>query len=173
MKWLAAHVAASASLQSARQSQRRKIYKQRRLHNEDAFLLSMLNTSAKSGLYYAYPELSVRTSTAGDHTMFPFLLIMGSVIILLGIFNKQMLRILGFKPTSEVFTTPNLKHSSRIIEQIGQWLVITLGASFLVLGLGGALPNDISRKISFLLLGLSGLMLLAILGITIVNWKAK
>ena len=84
-----------------------------------------------------------------------------------------MLRILGFKPTSEILTTPSLKHSSRIIEQIGQWLVITLGASFLVLGLGGALPNDISRKISFLLLGLSGLMLLAILGITIVNWKAK
>ena len=105
--------------------------------------------------------------------MFPFWLIFGIVTILVGIFNKQMLRILGYKPMSEVLATPNLKHSSRIIEQIGQWLVITLGASFLVLGLGGALPNDISRKISFLLLGLSGLMLLAILGITIANWKAR
>ena len=60
-----------------------------------------------------------------------------------------------------------------MIEQIGQWLVITLGVSFLVLGLGGALPNDMSNKISFSLLGLSGLMLLAIIGITIANWKAK
>jgi len=74
---------------------------------------------------------------------------------------------------SEVLTTPNLKHSSKVIEQIGRWLVITLGASFLVLGLGGGLPNDISRKISFSLLGLSGLMLLAIIGITVANWKAK
>jgi hypothetical protein len=74
---------------------------------------------------------------------------------------------------SEVLTISNLKHSSRIVEQIGRWLVITLGLSFLVLGLGESLPNDISRKISFLLLGLSGLMLLAILGITVANWKAR
>ena len=74
---------------------------------------------------------------------------------------------------SEVVVTPNLKHSSKTIEQIGRWLVITLGVSFLVLGLGGALPNNISYRISFSLLGLSGLMLLAIIGITIANWKAR
>jgi hypothetical protein len=105
--------------------------------------------------------------------MFPFWLVMGSVIILSGIFNRQLLRLLGFKPMSEAFTIPNLKHSSRIIEQIGRWLMITLGASFLVQGLGKALPNDISYKISFLLLGLSVLMLLAVLVITVANWKAK
>lgn len=105
--------------------------------------------------------------------MFPFWLIMGSVIILLGIFNRQLLQLLGLKPMSEVFTTPNLKHSSRIVEQIGRWLMITLGLSFLVLGLGGALSNDISNTISFLLLGLSGLMLLAIIVITVANWKAR
>jgi hypothetical protein len=105
--------------------------------------------------------------------MFPFWLIFGIVTILLGIFNRQILRLLGLKPTSEVFTTPNLKHSSRIIEKIGRWLVITLGVSFLVQGLGGALPHDISYKISFSLLGLSGLMILAIIGITIANWKAR
>jgi len=60
-----------------------------------------------------------------------------------------------------------------MIEQIGRWLVITLGISFLVEGLGGTLPNDISYKVSFPLLGLSGLMLLAMIGITIANWKAK
>ena len=74
---------------------------------------------------------------------------------------------------SEVFTTPNLKHSSKISEKIGRWLVITLGANFLVQGLGKALPNDISHKISFSLLGLSGLMLLAMIGITVANWKAR
>jgi len=105
--------------------------------------------------------------------MFPFWLILGIVTILMGIFNRQILRLLGFKPVSEVFTTPNLKHSLKIIEQISRWLVIILGAGFLVQGLGGKLPNDIGYKISFLLLGLSALMLLAIIGITIANWKAK
>jgi hypothetical protein len=105
--------------------------------------------------------------------MFPVWLILGTVTILAGIFNRQMLRLLGLKPMSEVITSPNLKYSSRIIEQIGRWLLISLGVSFLVLGLDGALPNNISHTISFLLLGLSGLMLLAIVGITIANWKAK
>ena len=113
------------------------------------------------------------TSTTGNHPMFPFWLIIGIVTILLGIFNRQILRLLGLKPTSEVFTTPNLKHSSRIIEKIGRWLVITLGVSFLVQGLGRVLPNDMTYKISFSLSGLSGLMLLAIIGITIANWKAR
>jgi hypothetical protein len=90
-----------------------------------------------------------------------------------GNIQQSNIAILGFKPMSEVIATPNLKRSSRMIEQIGRWLVITLGVSFLVLGLGEALPNDISNKISFSLLGLSGLMLLAIIGITIANWKAK
>jgi hypothetical protein len=113
------------------------------------------------------------TSTTGNHPMFPFWLIFGIVTILMGIFNRQMLRFLGFKPMSEVLTSPNLKHSSRIIEKIGRWLVITLGVSFLVQGLGRVLSSDISYKISFSLLGLSGLMLLAIIGITIANCKAQ
>jgi hypothetical protein len=125
------------------------------------------------------PRVTVRwwgglgTSTIGGHIMFPFWLIMGSAIILLGIFNRQVLKLLGLKPMSEVFTIPNLKHSSKISEKIGRWVVITLGLSFLVLGLGGALPNDISHKISFSLLGLSGLMLLAMIGIAVANWKAR
>ena len=105
--------------------------------------------------------------------MFPFWLILGMVTISAGVFDRQLLRLLGFKHMSEVITTPNLKYSSRTIEQIGRWLVIILGVSFLVLGLDGVLPNNISHKISFSLLGLSGLMLLAIIGITIANWKAK
>lgn len=105
--------------------------------------------------------------------MFPFWLIVGSLIILMGIFNKQMLRLLGMKPLSEVFTTPNIKRSSRTIERIGQWLVITLGLCFLVQGLGTALPHDVGYKISSVLLGLSALFLFAMFSIAIVNWKAK
>lgn len=105
--------------------------------------------------------------------MFPIWLILGIVMILMGILNRQILRLLGIKPVSEVITTANLKRSSKTIEQIRRWLVITLGVSFLVLGLGEMLPNNLSRNLSFFLLGLSGLMLLAIFGITIANWRAK
>jgi hypothetical protein len=105
--------------------------------------------------------------------MFALWLILGIVTILAGIFHRQLMRLLGVKPISEVITTPNLKKSSRIIEQLGRWLVITLGVSFLILGLDGVLPKNISHPISFLLLGLSGLMFLSIVGITLANWKAK
>jgi hypothetical protein len=105
--------------------------------------------------------------------MFPFWLIFGIVTILMGIFNRQILRVLGFRSMSEVLSTPNLKHSSRVVEQIGRWLVITLGASFLVQGLGGTLPSDVGYKLSFGLLGLSALLLLTMIGITIANWKAR
>jgi hypothetical protein len=105
--------------------------------------------------------------------MFPFWLIVGTVTILLGIFNRQVSRSLGLKPMSELLTIANLKQSSRMIEQMGRWLVITLGVSFFVQGLGGTLPNEIGNRISFSLLGLSGLLFLAIIGVTIVNWRAK
>jgi hypothetical protein len=109
----------------------------------------------------------------GDNTMFPFWLILGIVMVLMGIFNRPMLRLLGVKPGSEIFTTPNLKNSSRTIEQITRWLLITLGLSFFVQGLGGALPGDMSYKISLALLGLSSLLLLAGIGVTLANWKAR
>ena len=105
--------------------------------------------------------------------MFPFWLILGIVTILMGIFNRQLLQLLGYKLMSEVFTAANLKHSSRIIEQLSRWLLIILGIGFLVQGLGGTLSKDIVYKISFSLFGLSALILLAIIGITIANWKAK
>lgn len=105
--------------------------------------------------------------------MFPFWLILGMIIILMGIFNRQGLRLLGGKPLSEVITTPNLKHSSRMVEQIGRWLVIALGLSFLVQGLGRVLPDNLSSAITVSLLGLVGLMILAMIGLTIAHWKVK
>jgi len=105
--------------------------------------------------------------------MFPIWLILGVLLILAGLFNRQVLSFLDIKPMSDVFITPNLAQSTRLIEKIGRWLVMTLGISFLVQGLNGVLPNDFSSTISFLLLGLIGLMIFAIVGITIKNWKAK
>ena len=102
--------------------------------------------------------------------MFAFWLILGGIMILAGIFNKQLLHAFSLKPLSEVFTTPRLKHSSRWIEQAGQWFVIVLGIGFLVQGLGAALPDEVAHTLSLVLLGVSALLLLAIFGIAMVNW---
>jgi hypothetical protein len=46
--------------------------------------------------------------------------------------------------------------------------------SFLVQGLGKQfLSGEITYRISLTLLGLSGLMILAMIGVMIANWKAK
>jgi hypothetical protein len=106
-------------------------------------------------------------------SMFPFWLILGSIITLLGIFIRQVLRWLGLKPPSEVFTTPSLKRSSKMIEQTGRWLTIILGLSFFVQGLGEALPGDAGSLLTSVLLGLAGFLLLAMFGIALVNWRVK
>ena len=105
--------------------------------------------------------------------MFPFWLLLGLLLILSGIFNRQVLQFLGLKPMSEVFATPRLKRSSQVVEKLGGWLVILLGISLLVQGLGSVLPNDVSSKVTVSLLGLVGLLMVAMIGITIVTWKSK
>src|SRR5512141_1629844 len=105
--------------------------------------------------------------------MFPIWLILGLLLILVGIFNRPMLSFLGIRPMSTLFTNPSLAQSTRWIEKIGQWLVITLGVSFLVQGLNGALPNSLSTLISFVLLGFVGLMILAMIGISLIKWRSK
>jgi hypothetical protein len=94
-------------------------------------------------------------------------------MLLLGIFNKSLNLWLGFTPRSEIFTAPNLKRSARMIEKIGRWSIITIGVSFLVQGLGGILPDGLIYPISLALFGLAGILLIAILAITITNWKAR
>lgn len=105
--------------------------------------------------------------------MFPIWLILGLLLILAGIFNRQILSFFGIKPISAVFANPRLVQSTRLIEKIGQWLVITLGVSFLVQGLNGALPNNLSALISFVLIGLAGLMILAMIGMSVIVWRIK
>ena len=105
--------------------------------------------------------------------MFPFWLFLGSVLLVMGLFNKRMLRLIGLKPMSEVFTTPGLKSSSRRVEHIGRWLVIVLGMGFLVHGLATALPGQVASVISSLLTGVSALLLVAMFVIAIANWKAR
>ncbi len=105
--------------------------------------------------------------------MFAIWLILGLLLILSGLFNRQFLSLLGLKPMSALFTHPRLAQSTRIVERIGQALVITLGISFLIQGLDGALPYELSSIISIGFLGVMGLMIFTIIGITIAYRKTK
>jgi hypothetical protein len=105
--------------------------------------------------------------------MFPIWLFLGGVLLVMGLFNKQMLRWMGLKPMSEVFTTPSLRSSSRQVEQIGKWLVVALGMAFLVHGLGSTLPGRVASAVSSLFVDASALLLVAMFVIAIANWKTR
>jgi hypothetical protein len=99
--------------------------------------------------------------------------IVGSLFILLALLNKQLLGWIGIKPMSEIFTNPKFQRSAKITEKLGQLLFIFLGAGFLVQGLGNQfLSVEVIYIISITILGLSGLLLLAGVGVVLSNWKA-
>lgn len=99
--------------------------------------------------------------------------ILGSLIILLALFNKQLLRFIRLKPLSEVFTVPRFQHSAKITETLGRWVVAMIGIGFLIQGIGPTfLSSGATYTISWIVLGLAGLILLSMLGVVLANWKA-
>ena len=98
----------------------------------------------------------------------------GFLFILFAILNKQLLHRMGIKPMSELFTNPNFQRSAKITESLGRLLFIFLGAGFLVQGLGNQfLSSEVIYIGSITILGLSGLLILAGVGVVLANWKAK
>jgi hypothetical protein len=103
-----------------------------------------------------------------------FLLFIGFLFILLALLNKQLLRWIGIKPMSEVFTNPNFQHSARITEKLGQLFLVVFGVGFLVQGAGTQfLSSEATYIVSIIILGLSGLIILAMCGVVLANWKGK
>ena len=98
----------------------------------------------------------------------------GVLLILLAIFNKPLLLRMGIKPRSEVFTNPDFQRSAKVTEKLGRWVPIFLGAGFLVQGLGNQfLSGKGTYIVTITLLGLSGLLILAGVGMVLANWKTK
>jgi hypothetical protein len=79
---------------------------------------------------------------------------MGSLVILLALLNKQLLRFIGLKPLSEVFTTPRFQRSAKITEKLGRLSMVVLGVGFLVQGVGTQfLSSEVTYTVSITLLG--------------------
>jgi hypothetical protein len=104
-------------------------------------------------------------------SIFPTLL--GVLCILLALLNRQLLRWIGLKPLSEVFTTPRFQRSARIIEKLGRLFLMIFGIGLLFQGVGPSLlPGGVAYLISIVVLGLSALILLAMIGVILANRKA-
>jgi hypothetical protein len=101
-------------------------------------------------------------------------LIGGCLVILSALFSRQLQRLLGVKPRSELFTNPRFQHAEKILELLGRILMVIFGIGFLVQGPGSLyLPAGATYNISIALYGLAGLILLAVLGIYLATWKTK
>jgi hypothetical protein len=105
--------------------------------------------------------------------MFIIWLMLVVVMIAAGIFDRQILRGAGFKAQSSLITSPGLKKSAVLREQLARWVLIVLGASFIVQGLGGLLPAKLSLVLSTILFGAAWVMLLVMIVITIVVRKPR
>ena len=101
-------------------------------------------------------------------------LFVGVLSLFLALLNKKLLLWIGFKPMSELFTNPNFQRSVRITENLVRLFWLIFGISFLFQALAAPFfSSDVFYKISYAILGLSGVIILTIIGINIANWKAK
>ncbi len=104
-------------------------------------------------------------------SIFPTLL--GVLCILLALLNQQLLRLIGLRPLSEVFTTPRFQRSARITAKLGRLFLVILGIGFLFQGIGPSLlPGGVAYLISIAVLALSALILIAMIGVILANRKA-
>ncbi len=114
----------------------------------------------------------LQTSNGQATVIFP--LFIGSLAILLALLDKQLLRLIGLKPLSEAFTTRRFQHSAKITEKLGRLFLLVFGAGFLIQGVGAQfLSSGATYAVSIILLGLAGLIILAMFGVVLANWKAK
>jgi hypothetical protein len=98
----------------------------------------------------------------------------GIIIILLALFNKQLLHWIKIRPMSEVFTNPKFQRSAKITEKLAQIFLVVFGVSFLFQGVGARfLSSETTYSVSVIILGMSGLIVLTMFIVVLANWKAK
>jgi hypothetical protein len=98
----------------------------------------------------------------------------GILIILLALFNKQLLRWMKIRPMSEVFSNPRFQRSAKITEILGQLFLVLFGLSFLVQGVGARfLSSEVTYTVSVIVLGASGMIVFTMFIVVLANWKTK
>jgi hypothetical protein len=97
----------------------------------------------------------------------------GILVVLLAVFQRPVMRFLRMRPPSELYTIPRLQRSARITEKISRVMMVLLGVTFIIQG-GG--PQFLAPETVFALcvalISLVGLLILGMLGVMLVHWKA-
>ena len=108
-----------------------------------------------------------------NHSIMILYSFIGFLTVLVALLNKQLLRWMGIKPMSEVFTNPKFQRSARITEKLVRLFLVVFGLSFLIQGIGTQfLSSEVTYIVSITMLGLSGLIILVMFGMVLANWKA-
>lgn len=116
---------------------------------------------------------SLRTVTAVSWLPAVFFMFLGLLLLMGGLFMSQINRRLGLGNRSELFTNPRFQHSARLIERISSFAQVSLGLGMFLQGIGSILNIHVILNVfSFFLLGLAGIGILVILGITVRYWRA-
>jgi hypothetical protein len=98
----------------------------------------------------------------------------GILIILLALFNKQLLRWIKIRPPSEVFINPKFQRSAKITEKLGQVFLAVFGLSLLVQGAGPQFfSSEVTYTVSVIVSWTSGLILLTMFIVVFANWRAN
>ena len=98
--------------------------------------------------------------------------LLGLFLVMAGLFQPQLNRRLGIGQRSRLFTQLRLQRSARQTERLGQIVQVALGLGLLMQAVGRLYAPSIFNGLSLLFLGLAGIGILAILGITVRHWRA-
>ncbi len=100
--------------------------------------------------------------------------LIGFLIILLALFNKQLLRWMKIRPLSEVFINPRFRQSVKVTETLGQLFLVVFGLTWLLQGVGARfLSSETANTASVIILWTSGLILFTMFIVVLANWKGK
>jgi hypothetical protein len=101
------------------------------------------------------------------------LLLFGLLAILLGLFGPALNRRLGIGDRARYFTVPHFRQTAQWTTRLGQAVLLLFGGGLLMQAVGGrVLAQETAVFLSYILLTLAVLCILAMIGLTVRHWRA-
>ena len=102
-----------------------------------------------------------------------FWVLVGILTIGFAFVGDRLMKRLGLRNRSQLFTVPHFQRSARTIEKASQVLLLALGLAFLSEGVAHLfLSNQAILILNTILIGVAGITLLIMIAVTIRNWRA-
>jgi hypothetical protein len=100
------------------------------------------------------------------------LLLFGLLFILLGLFGPVLNQRLGIGDRERYFTVPHFRQTAQWTSRLGQAVMLLLGAGLFMQAVGRWLGTETAVFLSYILLALAVLCVLAMIGLTLRHWRA-